>query len=155
VRGFGEMQREEIMRHIAGIVLWLCLPAGAAHALMAPEYYRQARAEAPYHVQVAIDKVTLPDSEIGSCLVAGRVVEAFKDDGGRLAVDTPVSFGVACYRDNAEMPIGGVLWTRLEALKSARFIEVYLVEDGQGFDVALWNSRIISAPSDEPQFPVD
>ncbi|HET6322403.1 MAG TPA: hypothetical protein VFF87_10170 [Hyphomicrobium sp.] len=143
------------MRHIAGIFLWLGLLAGAASALMAPEYYRQARAEAPYHVQVAIKKLTLPDSEIGSCLVAGTVVETFKDEGGRLPVGTPVSFGVACYRANAEVPVGGVIWTRLEALEAARFIEVYLVEDGTGFDVALWNSRIVQAPTDEPQFPVD
>ncbi|HWK40169.1 MAG TPA: hypothetical protein VNR88_14720 [Hyphomicrobium sp.] len=143
------------MRHIAGIVLWLCLLASAAGALMAPEYYRQARAEAPYHVQVAIDKVTWPDSEVGSCLVAGTVVETFKDDGGRLAVGTPVSFGVACYRDNAEVPVGGVIWTRIAALETARFIEVYLVEDGQGFDVALWNSRIVATPTKDPQFPID
>jgi len=143
------------MRHLAGIFLWLGLLTSAASALMAPEYYRQARAEAPYHVQVAIDKVTLPDSEIGSCLVAGKVVETFKDEGGRLAPGVPVSFGVACYRANAEVPVGGVIWTGIEALEKARFIEVYLVEDGQGFDVALWNSRIVEAPTEEPQFPVD
>lgn len=143
------------MRHLAGIFLWLGLLTSAASALMAPEYYRQARAEAPYHVQVAIDKVTLPDSEIGSCLVAGKVVETFKDEGGRLAPGVSVSFGVACYRANAEVPVGGVIWTGIEALEKARFIEVYLVEDGQGFDVALWNSRIVEAPTEEPQFPVD
>jgi len=143
------------MRHLAGIFLWLGLLTSAASALMAPEYYRQARAEAPYHVQVAIDKVTLPDSEIGSCLVAGKVVETFKDEGGRLAPGAPVSFGVACYRANAEVPVGGVIWTGIEALEKARFIEVYLVEDGQGFDLALWNSRIVEAPTEDPQFPVD
>jgi len=143
------------MRHIAGIFLWLGLLASAASALMAPEYYRQARAEAPYHVQVAIDKVTLPDSEIGSCLVAGKVVKTFKDEGGRLAAGAPVSFGVACYRENAEVRVGGVIWTRTAALEAAHFIEVYLVEDGLGFDVALWNSRIVDMPTDEPQFPID
>jgi hypothetical protein len=122
---------------------------------MAPEYYRKARAEAPHHVQVEIALVSAPEDGPGDCTVEGRVVEAFKDATGKLKKDTPVSFPVACYHEGDRVPVGGVMWTEVDALQQAKYIEVYLVDAGEGYDVALWQSKIIAAPSAAPQFPVD
>jgi hypothetical protein len=133
----------------------LVLLGSGAHAMMAPEHYRRARAEAPYHLQVAIDKVTPPAEGPGDCRVEGTVVEVFKDTEGKLPVGTPLSFGVACYRPGDRMPVGGTVWTQVAALESAKYIEVYLVDDGPGFSITLSNSRIIDAPSKQPQFPVE
>ena len=93
---------------------------------MAPEFYRQARADAPFHVQVAIDKVTPPATGPGNCMVEGKVAEVFRDAGNKLPAGTPVSFSVACHREGEQVPIGGAKWTDTAALTSAKYIEAYL-----------------------------
>lgn len=143
-----------VVRGLSTVLLSI-LVCGGVQAMMAPEYYRSARQEAPYHVQVAIEKMTPPETALGRCTIAGKVIGTFKDEAGRLPLGTALSFGVACYRADAEVPDGAAIWTPLEALMIARFIEVYLVEREDGFDVALWNTRIIDAPSDKPQFSAD
>ena len=143
------------MQHVARLASLLILFATSAHALMAPEFYRQARADALFHVQVAIDKVTPPAKGPGSCMVEGKVAEVFKDAGNKLPAGTPVSFSVACHRKGEEVPIGGTMWTDTDALMSAKYIEAYLMPGVDGYAVAMWNSKIIAAPSKSPQFPVD
>lgn len=143
------------MQHVTRLVfLSVCL-ATSAQALLAPEFYRQARADAPFHVQVAIDKVTPPAAGPGNCIVAGKVAEVFRDAGNKLPVGTPVSFAVACHRQGEQVPIGGAKWTQTDTLTNAKFIEVYLAPGVDGYAVAMWNSKIIDAPSKAPQFPVD
>ncbi|MEO8421262.1 MAG: hypothetical protein ABI457_08725 [Hyphomicrobium sp.] len=142
------------MPHVARIACLLLLLTTSARALMAPEFYRQARADAPFHVQVAIDKVT-PPAAPGNCIVEGKIAEVFKDAGNKLPVGTPVSFSVACHREGEQVPIGGAKWTDTAALTSAKYIEAYLTPGVDGFAVAMWNSKIIDAPSKTPQYPVD
>jgi hypothetical protein len=136
------------MQHFVKLCCLLGLLTTSAHAMMAPEYYRKAREEAPYHVQVAISRVTPPPSGPGTCMVEGKIVEVFKDTSAKLTVGTPIRFPIACYRsgDVDRVPIGGTIWTDLEALTRARYVEVYLVDAGDGFDTALWQSQIIDAP---------
>jgi hypothetical protein len=141
-------------RFIAGGCL-LVLLAASAQALMAPEFYRQARADAAFHVQVAVDKVTPPAKGPGSCLIEGKIATVFRDAGNKLPVGAPVSFSIACHRDGEQVPIGGAKWTDTETLKNAKYIEAYLVPGVDGYAVAMWNSKIISAPSPTPQYPVD
>ncbi|MEI9902526.1 MAG: hypothetical protein WDN31_23290 [Hyphomicrobium sp.] len=130
--------------------------AGGARAMMAPEYYRKARAEAPYHVQVAITKVDAPRRGPGTCDVTGKVEQVFKDATGKLPKGAEVGFPVACRRKGDEVPLGGTVWLDTDALEQAEFIEVYLIDGADGgFDVPLSNYRIIAAPSPAPQFPVD
>jgi len=143
------------MRHVTGIAVLFVVLGTSANALMAPEFYRQARADAPFHVQVAIDEVTPPAAGPGNCIVAGKIAEVFKDAGNKLPVATPVSFAVACHRQGEQVPIGGAKWTETDTLTSAKYIEVYLAPGVDGYAVAMWNSKIIDAPSKAPQFPVD
>ena len=103
------------MPHVARIACLLLLLTTSAHALMAPEFYRQARADAPFHVQVAIDKVT-PPAAPGNCIVEGKIAEVFRDSGNKLPVGTPVSFSVACHGGGEKVPIGGAKWTDTAAL---------------------------------------
>jgi hypothetical protein len=134
---------------IAGTYNW-----GAA-ALLAPEYYRRARAEAPYHLQVAISKVVPPASGPSDCLVEGKVVRVFRDATGKHGLDSSIRFPVPCAGPDDRVPAGGVIWTDTDALLRAKFIEVYLVDADGGLATALSQSRIIEAPSDTPQRPVD
>jgi hypothetical protein len=143
------------MLHVARFACLLLLLTTSARALMAPEFYRQARVDAPFHVQVAIDKVTPPAAGPGSCKVEGKVAEVFRDAGNKVPGGTPVSFSVACRREGEQVPIGGAKWTDTAALTSAKYIEVYLTPGVDGYAVAMWNSKLIDAPSKAPQFPVD
>ncbi len=143
------------MQHAARFAFLLFALTTGAHALMAPEFYRQARADAPFHVQVAINMVTPPASGPGNCIVEGKIAEVFRDAGNKLPAGSPVSFAVACHSEGQQVPIGGAKWTDTDALKSAKYIEAYLTPGVDGYAVAMWNSKIIDAPSKTPQFPVD
>jgi hypothetical protein len=143
------------MQRFIRIGCLLVLFSASANALMAPEYYRKARAGAPYHVQVAITKVVAPRQGPGNCEVEGKVAEVFKDATGQLPKGADVDFTVACRRPGDTVPLGGTIWLDTNSLEQAEFIEVYLNDTGAGFEVALWNTKIIAAPSAAPQFPVD
>jgi len=143
------------MQHVVRLCCLLGFLTTSAHALMAPEYYRQARADAPYHLQVAISRVEPPPSGPGACTVDGKIAEIFKDTSAKLTVGAPIRFPIACHRPGDRVLIGGTIWTDVEALMSARYIEVYLVDAGAGLEPALWQSRIIDASSSTPQLPVD
>ena len=133
----------------------LSLLATGAHAVMPPEVYQKARADAPLHVQVAISDVALPEATPSSCIVSGTVVRIFRDTAGALSVGDTVEFPVPCSRAEDRVPIGGVLWTNADALAGARFIEAYLTGSAPSLDVALYQSQIITAPSDAPILPVE
>lgn len=143
------------MRRIIECVACLVLLGGAADAMMAPEYYRKARAEAPYHVQIAITKVEAPRTGPGTCAVEGQVLEIFNDATGKLSKDMMIGFPVACHRKGEMVPIGGTVWLDTDALEKADYMEVYLDDSADGFDVPLSNYKLIPKLSAEPQFPVD
>jgi hypothetical protein len=123
--------------------------------MMAPEYYRNARAEAPYHVQIAITKVDAPRQGPGSCSVTGQVLEIFKNATGKLAKDMLIDFTVACHRKGDTVPVGGTVWLDTDELEHADYMEVYLTDADEGFAVALWNYELIPRLSSTPQLPVD
>lgn len=143
-----------VLQPILPSIIWLVLLVGAASAMMAPEYYQKARAEAPYHVQIAITRVEAPRVGAGACGVEGQVLQIFKDTTGKLAKDMIIGFPVACRRQGDVVPIGGTVWLNTEALEHADYMEVYLDDAAEGFDVALWNYKLIPALSSAPQFPV-
>lgn len=133
----------------------LLLLASAAEAVMPPEVYQKARADAPFHVQVAISDVALPEATPSSCIVSGEVVRIFRGAAGAIAVGDKIEFPISCSRKGDRVPIGGVLWTNADALADARFVEAYLIGSKPSFDVALYQSQIIAAPSETPQLPAD
>jgi len=143
------------MQRILRSAAWLVLLTASAFALMPPEVYRKARAEAPYHVQIAITKVDAPRKGPGDCGVEGQVLKIFKNATGRLADDMIVSFSVACHRVGEVVPIGGTIWLDTDALEKADYMEVYLADTAEGLAVPLWNYKLIPKLSDAPQFPVE
>jgi len=123
--------------------------------VMPPEVYQKAREDAPLHVQVAISDVAVPEATPSTCIVSGEIVRIFRDTAGVLAVGDAVEFPVSCSRAGEQVPIGGVLWTDADALAEARFLEAYLIGSGPSFDVALYQLRLIAAPSEAPQLTAD
>jgi len=143
------------MHRIVRSALWMMVLPASAHALMPPEVYRNARAEAPYHVQIAITKVDAPRTGPGTCGVEGQVLKIFKNATGSLSNDMTVGFAVACRHTGDVVPLGGTIWLNTDALEKADYMEVYLADTAEGLAVPLWNYKLISKLSDEPQFPVD
>ena len=46
--------------------------------------------------------------------------------------------------------VGGTLWTDHDALRRAKYLEVFLNRVDGRYEVALWQSRIMEAPTDTP-----
>ena len=143
------------MQRILSWAVMCALVGGQAYALIAPEYYRKARAEAQYHVQIDITKVEAPRQGPGTCAVEGQVLQIFKDATGKLAKDQIIGFTVACHRQGDTVPVGGTLWLDTDALENADYMEVYLDAAADGFDVAMWNYKLIPKISDTPQLRFD
>lgn len=143
------------MHRIPACAAAIVLTAASAFALMPPKVYSEARAAAPYHVQIAITKVDAPRVGPGTCAVEGQVLKIFKNATGRLADDMIVGFNVSCHRGGEVVPIGGTMWLDTDALEKADYMEVYLADTADGFAVPLWNYKLIPKLSDVPQFPVD
>jgi hypothetical protein len=143
------------MHRILPVAVAIALTTAAAYALMPPQVYREARAAAPYHVQIAVTKVDAPRVGPGTCSVEGQVLKIFKNETGKLTDDMTVGFDVACRREGEQVPLGGTIWLDTGALEKADYMEVYLTDAGEGFAVPLWNYKLIQHLSDIPQFPVE
>jgi hypothetical protein len=131
----------------------LGLGVSAAEAVMPPYVYQQAREQATYHVQLAVTRVTPPAKTPGECSVAGEVVRIFRDKSGELRPGTPLAFTVSCKRRGDATVVGGTLWTDRDALLRAKYLEAFLNRVEGRYEVALWQSRIIEAPTDTPVVP--
>jgi hypothetical protein len=132
----------------------LAAALAAAHvveglAMMMPEEYRKARDGAQFHLQLEIRKVDWPKRTPGICTVEGTVARVFR---GTLAAGTPMRLALSCKRRYERAPPGGEHWTYTEDLARAKFLEAYVDRDAQGYAIAAWQSDLIGAPSDQPQF---
>jgi hypothetical protein len=124
-----------------------------ASALMPPWVYQQARDAAMFHAQVKIVKVTGPAQTPGECSVTGEVVRIFRNTPGTLRQGATLDFTVSCSKHGDPVIIGGTIWTDYDSLMQAKYLEVFLNSTERGYEVALWQSRIIEAPTEQPTFP--
>lgn len=118
---------------------------GQAFAVLAPEYYEEARRSAPNHVQIEIDDVSGPRGGMGACDVKGKIVRVFKGD---LAPGAKLRFDVSCY-DYGAIPSGPTLWTDYDALSDAKYLEAFMSGDTKP-RIALDQVEIILEPRDQP-----
>lgn len=128
------------------------LPARIS-AVMPPWVYEEARDKAMFHVQVKILKVTAPAQTPGECAVEGEVVQIFRDTPGTLKQGTVLTFTVSCSKPGDPVIVGGTLWTNLDSLMQAKYLEAFLNGSEHGYGVALWQSFIIAAPTAQPVIP--
>lgn len=141
------------VRFAAVLLVLYSLPA---LAVLPPDLYQQARAEADHHVQIAVTKVSVPWKTPGDCTVFGTVVTVFRSAGGVLAEGTPVRFDVSCSRQGDDIPVGGTLWQNAWHLERAKFFEAYLMgDDPMTLWIARWQSMTIPGPRATPYCPAD
>jgi len=127
----------------AGLLL-SAAAAGTAEAVLAPEYYEEARRSAANHVQIAVDGVEAPGGGMGACPVTGSIVRVFR---GPMRVGERVAFTVSCY-DYGSIPDGATLWTDYDALNQAKYLEAFMSADAPP-RVVLDQVEIILAPRDQ------
>ena len=118
---------------------------GAASAVLAPEFYEEARRSAASHLQIEIEEVSGPGGGMGDCMVEGKAVKIFK---GGVEPGQPMRFTISCY-DYGSIPDGATLWTDYDALKEAHYIEAFM-SGGPNPRIALDQVEIILAPRDRP-----
>ncbi|MDB5470041.1 MAG: hypothetical protein JWR84_1601 [Caulobacter sp.] len=118
--------------------LILALTAGAAHAALAPQYYQQARDEAPNVIVLDIAEVGPPAGDAGPCLVSGKVHQV--ERGTRYRNGQTIAIRVPCKTPKAEIPAGGTIWQDRAALGPGKRARAWLDNAG---DLALYQFELL------------
>jgi len=125
---------------------------------IAPQHWAQARTDAPIHLQIRLDE--RPGPARPSSKATGPVVRIFRDDSGHLHLGDVISFAVNWSDSSAPSDSGGpVLVGRqnitvdLAWLNAARFLEVYLADGPQGYEVVWDQVTPLSAATKQPVNP--
>lgn len=101
-------------------VMLLSLPDTAMGAL-APQYYQEAREQAPHHLQLRIDEVRLlRGRKLANCEVSATVLRDFR---GALAAGTLLRFALNCTAQGVRPMPGPNAWHAYDTLKAAGFAE--------------------------------
>jgi len=141
----------KVLASSLGGAAWLLLAlASPGGAVLAPEYYAQARNQAAYHIQVRVMSVNGPAKTPGECAITSEVVRIFRDMTGTLRQATRLAFTVSCRKADDETMVGGTLWQDYDSLLRAEYLEVFLNKSDGGYAVAMWQSQIIEKPTNQP-----
>lgn len=111
------------------LVIGAALAPIPAIAALAPQYYEQARANAPNVIVFDVLTVTPPAGESGDCKVAGRVIRA--ERGDRYAQGDAVEILVPCMTPRASVKSGPTVWQQMDALVRSAHGKAWL--DDQGY----------------------
>ena len=111
--------------------------------------YRQVREQATSHAQVKATRVDSSAMTPGECETTGEVVRVYRDRSDELRLGT-LAFSVSCMRPGDRIVVVGTLWTDHDRLKQARYLDAFLNRVERRCQIALWQSRIIEAPTDSP-----
>ncbi len=105
------------------------------------------RRNAPFHLQLELEKTNLRERPSGETEVRGVAVRVFRTDG-RLNVGDHVQFPLwVCRRGNEPT---GPPFIYEDAFASAVYLEAYLAGAAPNCDMAGYEFSVIEAPSDRP-----
>ncbi|MBO9716521.1 MAG: hypothetical protein J7507_06850 [Pseudoxanthomonas sp.] len=106
--------------------------AATAEAALPPQYYSNAREEAPHHLQLRVDAVSLlPGYGSANCEVRATLLRDFR---GEAAAGTPMEFTLNCVAPGVTPMPGAAAWHDYATLKDARYAEGFFrgAEPGDG-----------------------
>lgn len=105
--------------------------AGPAFAALAPQYYEEARRNAPEIVVVRVERVEEPGlfRDHGDCTVIGKISAV--ERGRAYRVGSPARITVPCMRPGANIPAGGTQWQNMARLKAAKSGRAFMTEPGR------------------------
>jgi hypothetical protein len=118
--------------------------------MLPSDFYLVARHEARFHVQVQLDEVAGVGQTPCRTPVEATVVRVFRDSG-ELNPGDKITFGVNVTRPGDRIPASGIIWTSIEKLQYARFLEVFLNGDPPKCELALSQFEYIDDPTDKPR----
>ena len=110
---------------LAAAVLLGSVPAWA---LLAPQYYEQARREAMSVLLLAVEKTVPPASGFGACQVTGTVRAV--ERGTAYAPGQAITLEVPCVAPGAQPPLGGTIYQPIARLTAAPYGRAYLDAGG-------------------------
>ena len=121
-------------------VLVACALATPAAAVLAPQYYQQARDQAVHVVTFKVKAVewTPTASGYGDCIVVGKVLSVERGPHYRVGGDIRVK--VPCMGPNAEPMAGGVLWHTPAELKASSRGKAWMTKPGE---LALYQYEVL------------
>ena len=94
--------------------------------MMSPHAYENARANAPFHIQLWRFNRNDPQKNSGSLLVTGRIVRIFRNPAGFLHWGQRVSFAIPVI-DRKQVPMtGGTIYHSRERIGPACYLEAFL-----------------------------
>jgi hypothetical protein len=105
------------------------------------------RREAPFHLQLALDKTRSAEQVIGQTQVQGEVARVFRTDG-RLSEGDCITFPLWVCRAGDE-PTGPAYIYHDEFVKAA-FVEAYLYGSPPACELAAYEFHVIDAPTERP-----
>lgn len=102
-----------------------------ALAVLPPEAYERARAQAPHVVVLTVRRVDWNGGlrGAGHCRIVGTVKAV--ERGSHYRVGGPIEVKVPCARRGASIPAGPVLWKDPDRLKRSRTGRAYMSEPGE------------------------
>ena len=150
--GAGRAQAGRMARLCLSMPALLAWSGSALFGMVPPEYMEAARRNAAMHLQVEVEEVTVPAEMPGSCLLRAKIRRIFDDRLGLLEMGQTLHLQVSCARSGDRLPISGTLWTRVEDLKAAKFLEAYLDlnADSHFPRIPTLNYALSRTPIDEP-----
>lgn len=138
----------------AAFAVLLVLMGGVLPAMaqgFPPRVFRDARLKSEFHLQIAIESVQIVDKTPGLCSVAGRIARVFR---GNIAVGTPISMDVDCKKEGETVRPGQIIWTDVDKLMAAKYIEAFVNRGPYGFQHSLWQFAIIPELTEKPTIPL-
>lgn len=104
---------------------------------------------AEFILQIKIEACEFSSASPGNSVIKAKVLRCFKFTNKVKPGDT-ITFSVTTYNKTSP-PRPGDFYSFVESLEGAEFLEVFInLEEGNLFRA--FNTSIISAPSDEPQY---
>lgn len=134
----------------AAFAILLVLVGGVLPAMaqgFPPRVFRDARLKSEFHLQIAIDSVQVVDKTPGLCNLVGRIARVFR---GNIAVGTPISLELDCKKESETVRPGQIIWTDVDKLMAAKYIEAFVNRGPYGFQHSLWQFAIIPELTEKP-----
>ena len=131
-------------------VVWLALfTVTGAHAMMAPEEYRAARAAASHWLQVRITGVMAPPKLPGVCVVRGEVIRTFR---GAPPASKTIELEIDCKKRGERAPPGDEFRLDAEDLVPGKHLEAFAEARGARYAVVARQVELVAKPADKPTF---
>jgi hypothetical protein len=131
------------------IAAWLvCCTITGAHAMMAPEEYRAARAAASHWLQLRILATQAPEKLPGVCVVRSEVTQTFRG----VPPAKTIELEVECKKRGERSPPGDEFRVDIEDLVRGKYLEAFAQARGDRYAVVARQVELVANAAATPTF---